>query len=386
MEGGAETRETQLAAVDQDTLTPLVQRALNSGTFKVADWTFEPLHGGIGEGTAIYRFSGEGDDQGQTIPWSLILKILPPEGGSADPAAWDYYKREAAAYRSGWLDDPQGGMAAPQCYGVLDQEDGTCWLWLEDIQDMYGDQWPLEHYAVVARHLGRFNGAYLVDRPLPDWPWLSSNWLRRYVEQSAPAIEPLRDALTSPWGRRWLPEGDREPFFRLWAERGLYLDALDRLPQTICHLDVFRRNLFARQTADGHNETVLIDWAFVGRGPVGADLNPLVWMSLAFGGVGLDRQQELQEVVIEGYLQGLRDVGWLGDAQLVRLGYSAACVRYVFPELERWLALILDESLHAGMEQRSCMSIEEAFDSVAWTRRRLFGALDEAGELIASSG
>ena len=210
---------------------------------------------------------------------------------------------------------------------------------------MFGLRWPLEHYGVVARHLGRFNGAYLVDQPLPGWSWLSSNWLRHYIEQSAPVIEPLRDALALPWARRWLPEVDSDQFFRVWAERELYLDALDRLPQTICHFDIFRRNLFARKTVDGDDQTVF-----------------------------------------EGYLEGLREAGWQGDPQQVRLGYTAAGARYMFPELGRWLALILDESLRAEMEQRSGFPIGETFDLVARMRRPEFSKLDQARELIGILG
>lgn len=192
--------------------------------------------------------------------------------------------------------------------------------------------------------------------------------------------------MASPWGRRWLPEEDSDRYFRLWAERELYLDALDRLPQTICHFDIFRRNLFARRTADGDDQTVAIDWAFVGRGSIGADLNPLVWMSIALAGIGLDKKHELEEIVFEDYLEGLREAGWEGDAQQVRLGYKAASVRYQFPELERWLALILDESLHAGMEQSIGMPIGQIFDTVALMRHSLFGQLDEARELIGILG
>jgi hypothetical protein len=380
------TQAAQLAAVDRATLVPLVQRVLGSKTFEVVDWEFEPLHGGIAVGTAIYRFSGQGRDQGRTVPWSLILKILRPEGGSADAAAWNYYKREADAYQSSWLDDLPGGLAAPRCFGVLDHPDGTCWIWLEEVAEEVGLLWPLEQYGLVARHLGQFSGGYLVDRPLPGWSWLSSDWLRHYVEQSAPAMEPLRNAVTSPWGRRWLPEKDYDRYSRLWAERELYLGALDRLPQTICHFDTFRRNLFAQKTADGDDRTVVIDWAFVGRGPLGADLNPLVWMSIALAGVEMDKSPELEKIVLEGYLEGLRDVGWQGDPQQVRLGYAAASARYLFPEIGSWLTFILDESQHAAAEQRLGVPMGAAFDSVARLRRPLFSKLDQAHELIGILG
>ena len=376
----------KLATVDKATLTPLVQSALDSETVEVVNWEFEQTYGGIGAGTAIYRFSGKGRDQGQQVPWSLILKELRPKGGSAGVSAWDYFKREAEAYQSGWLDDLPGGLAAPRCFGVLDHPDGTCWMWLEDIRDMFASQWPLEHYGVVARHLGHFNGAYLVDRPLPGWSWLSSNWLWHYVEQSDSAMEPLRGSLASPWGRRWLPDEDRDQFFHLWAERELYFDALERLPQTICHFDVFRRNLFARKTVDGEDQTVVIDWAFVGRGPIGADLNPLVWMSIALAGVGLDNLHELEQIVFEGYLEGLCEAGWSGDPQQVQLGCTAASVRYLFPELWRWLGLILDERLRAEEEQRIGLPIGATFDSVARMRRLLYGQLDEARDLMGILG
>jgi hypothetical protein len=382
MDEKLETQTAQLSAIDQTTLTPLVRSALNSETIEVVNWEFEQLHGGIAAGTAVYRFSGQGRDQQQTIPWSLILKMLRPEGGSSDASAWDYYKREADAYQSGWLDDLPGGLAAPRCFGVFDHPDGAYWMWLEDIRDVFDSQWPLEHYGVVARHFGRFNGAYPVNRPLPGWSWLSSDWLRHYVEQSAPLMEPLRNAVKSPWGRRWLPKEDSDRYFRLWGKRGLYFDALDRLPQTICHFDAFRRNLFARKTAVGDNQTVVIDWAFVGRGPIGADLNPLIWFTIAIGWFGLDKMQELEEIAFEGYLKGLRDVGWQGDPRQVRLGYTAAGMRYLYPEIGRWLELILDKSQHTGMEQSVGMPIGQIFDTVALMRHSLFGQLDEARDLM----
>jgi hypothetical protein len=382
MDEKLETQTAQLAGIDRATLTPLVQGALNRPTVEVIDWDYEQLHAGVGAGTVVYRFSGEGRDQYQTTPWSLILKVLQPEGGSADASAWDYYRREADAYQSGWFDDLPGGLAAPRCFGVVEDPDGTCWIWLEDITDEIGMRWPLEHYGVVARHLGQFNGAYLVDRPLPSWSWLSSDWLRHYVAQSAPAIEPLRNSLAHPLVRRWFPGDDSDRFFRLWTERDLYLDALDRLPQTICHFDVFRRNLFARRTADGDDQTVVIDWAFVGRGPIGVDLSPLVLASIAFYEVGLDKVQELDKIVFDGYLEGLHNTGWRGDPRQVRMGYLLANLRYAFAEIGRWLALILDERRRARAEQAFGHPLGEVFDYIAQTRHVFEKLFDEARELM----
>ena len=205
MDSGPETQTANVPDVHQAMLTPLVQSALNSDTAEVLDWDCERLYGGIGLGTAIYLCSGVGHDRGQKVPWSLILKTLCPAEDNASVSAWNYYRREADAYESGWLDDLPGGLAAPRCFGVVEQPDGTCWIWLENVQDEIGPQWPTEHYGLVARHAGQLNGAYLVERSLPSWPWLSSGWLRGYVALSAPAIPLIRKHLDHPLARRAWP-------------------------------------------------------------------------------------------------------------------------------------------------------------------------------------
>jgi hypothetical protein len=382
LETTSEIQAVQLAAIDQATLTPLVQRALNSETVEVLDWDYEHLHGGAGLGTAIYRYSGEGHDQGQKVPWSLILKTLCPAEDSADVSAWNYYKREANAYQSGWLEDLPGGLTAPRSFGVVEHPDGTCWIWLKDVRDEIGSHWPLEHYGLVARHAGQLNGAYLVERSLPSWSWLSSDWLRGYIALSAPAIPLIRDSLDHPLVRRAYPGDASARLFRLWEERNLFLDALDRLPQTLCHLDIFRRNLFARKTADGDDQTVVIDWAFAGRGAIGAELVPLVLASVAFNEVDLAQAQALEDVVFEGYLEGLRDAGWRGNPRQVRLGYTAASLRFRFAELNRAMDMILDESQHPFLEQVFGRSMEEIEDHWAQVGSLCDSLTDEARELM----
>jgi hypothetical protein len=362
LETPPETQTARLAAIDQATLTPLVRNALNRPTVEVTNWDYEQLHGGAGAGNAVYRFSGQGRKGQQKISWSLILKTIRPAEANRDASAWNYYRREPDAYQSGWLDDLPGGLAAPRCFGVVERPDGACWIWLEDVGEEIGSQWPLEQFGVVARHAGQLNGAYLVARSLPSWPWLSSGWLRGYVALSAPAMPLIRHSLDHPLVRRLVPGDASDRLFRLWEERSLYLDALDRLPQTLCHLDLYRRNLFARQTAHGADQTVAVDWAFVGWGAIGEELVPLVLASIAFFEIDLDQAQALEEIVFEGYLEGLRDAGWRGDPRQMRLGYTAASLRFRFAELHRSMGIILDESQHPFSEQAFGRPVEEIAD------------------------
>jgi hypothetical protein len=208
--------------------------------------------------------------------------------------------------------------------------------------------------------------------------------LRQYVAQAAPALSLLRDSLDHPLVRRSYPGDASDRLFRVWEERDLYLDALDRLPQTMCHLDLFGRNLFARKTSHGDDQTVAVDWAFAGRGAIGEELVPLIIASVMFYGVGMDKAQALEDIVFEGYLEGLHDAGWRGDARQVRLGYAAAAsLRYrCAGDLGRFLPIMLDERLHGIAQQTFGRPIEEVADFWAQVASLFGGTIDEARELI----
>jgi len=387
IESTTETQRPQVAAVDQATLTPLVKRALKRESVELTDWAYRQLHAGAGEWSTVYRFSGQASDQGRTVPWSLILKTIQPNDLDCEPSTWNYCKREVDAYQSRWLDDLPGGLTAPRNFGVIEHPDGTCWIWLEDLTDAIGEQWPLEHYGIVARHVGQFNGAYLCGKPLPDWPWLSSGWLRSYIAQSAPWIEPLRQMLDHPQDhplvRHWFPGDAGDKFFALWEDRSLFFDVLDSLPQTLCHLDVFRRNLFAGKTADGEDQTIALDWAYTGRGAIGEELVPLVQASIGFHEVDLDQAQAFEEIVFEGYLAGLGDAGWQGDPRLVRLGYTAASTRYRLNAVWRGMAIIQDETQQEWLAQLVGCPVEQAFDYWGQLGQLSASRTDQARELMA---
>ena len=172
---------TPLGSIDSAMLRPLVRQALDCETAEVTDWDIQQIHGGSGYGTAggsfIHRVSGQARDHGDTAEWSLILKVLSPPTDPVQPTDFNYWRREAHALESGLLNELPGGLTAPRCFGVVDQPGGECWIWMEDVADLFGSvedtgvEWPLEHYGVVARHLGQFNGAYLTgEKPMPLTP------------------------------------------------------------------------------------------------------------------------------------------------------------------------------------------------------------------------
>jgi Ser/Thr protein kinase RdoA (MazF antagonist) len=193
-----------------------------------------------------------------------------------------------------------------------------------------GARWSLARYGAAARHLGRFNGAYLVGRPLPDAPWLCRDLLRWRTALAAPFWDRLAERRDDPRVRRGWPGEVADRGHRVWAERARLLAALDGLPQVLCHGDAERRNLFARD-ADGGTETVAIDWACTGPRAVGAEAATLVAQSVLWA---RDRDPTelpaLARRCYGGYLAGLREAGWAGEERMVRLGFAAvAALQFV---------------------------------------------------------
>jgi hypothetical protein len=361
--------ESLLESFDETTLTPLLRRALQNDTVDVSTWGIRQVYGGAGfgaaGGSAVHRVSGLAHDRGDTLDWSLILKVLYPPAALSDATDWDYWRREAHVFESGLLEDVPGGLSAPRCFGVHDQPNGQCWIWLEDLKDDIGSEWPLDHYCVVARHLGRFNGAYLTERPLPTYPWLSREWLRGAVADAAPAIDRLRHAADHPLLRRACPPRILDDFLARWDERKMVLSALDRLPHTLCHFDPFRRNLFARCGCDGRYDTVGIDWANTGIGALGWDIHILVASTLAWREIDVSRTRELDCIAFEGYLEGLKDAGWEGDPRQVRLGQTLPICLWNIRTLHMPVSTLLDEGRHGWLKESFGYSSSELADRLA---------------------
>lgn len=320
-------------------LTDLLQVASGRSASQLTSWSYEPVHGGYGGaigGTALYRFMLE---TGSSPPCSLILKIL-YERKEEDEDAPYYWKREYEVYRSGMLAEaPSDAFATPRIYDCHDYGD-TCWIWMEDISDCKTD-WTLADFHAIGARLGRFNGAWLGGGPLPEKRWLSRNWHAAIVPALADTFDELEDLMSQPLARLTLPIEAQNEIATIWRDRDLFRQALYRLPQTFCHIDAFRRNLLHRG-----EDVVLIDWAVAGRGALGVDLVALVAVSLYYDRYTPQFAQQLDEAVFSGYVNGLAEVGWRGEAALARLGYTCGMVLRGLAGVKQDINFLLDESEH----------------------------------------
>jgi hypothetical protein len=367
------TSEAQELAIDRKMLTCVVREALRSETVEIADWRIHSLRSELGGGSSVNLISGVGRDHEQPIEWSVVLKIVsaPPlcvEGLSVESGRgisdYNYWKREPLIYQSGLLREIAGGLTAARCFGVVEQSEDTAWIWLEAIADTIGTSWPLERYGIAARHLGQFNGTNLTEKAACSREWLSHDWLSAWLNRWTFMVDIIKAERI--WEhhlvRHAFPVSVRDRLLVLWAERGALIGNLRRLPQSFCHRDANRSNLFARDEPNGLAQTVAVDWAFAGAGAIGEEIAQLVTSSLLRVKIGASDSVRLDEIVFGGYIEGLRDAGWRGDPRIARLGYAtSAALRWGIPGLFG-LVYVLVEGKHAEAERKFGLPIENLME------------------------
>ncbi len=345
--------ENPQAILTRAYLTRLAEIACYDEAAEVDGWTHEPVHGGFGGaigGTALYRFklalaSGRSH--------SLILKILFPRPGETPESPY-YWKREYEIYRAGLLENlPANTVRLPRIYAVEDHGP-ACWIWMEDIRDKK-DRWTLNDYADFAERLGRFNGAWLLGRALPEADWLSQSWHAAIAPALGDAFAQLDNLLEHPLARIGLPCAAKDEIMAIWQDREIFRQALAGLPRTFCHFDAFRRNVLTRG-----DELVLIDWALAGIGAPGEDLVSLVAVSLYYRGYSEIFASELDERAFAGYMKGLRAAGWRGDADLARIGYTCGMTLRGLAGVKQDINHLLDKAIHA--EQLAIHEMERIED------------------------
>ena len=364
--------------IDVGALDAPVRRALGRDNAKITDWDLQTLHhSGNPTTDSVYRVTGSAVCADHTLPWTVVLKVIHAADGHTEPGSLGYWRREPFVYESGVLDLLPAGLAAPACLRLDAPEAGMVWLWLEAI-DIAGDTlWPLARYGLAARHLGRFNGTYAADAARPSFPWLGRDYLCGWAALGADGIARLPAALDHPLVGRVYPGPIATQLRHLWEGRDDLLRLLAALPQTFCHMDALRRNLIARRDGQGRDQTVLIDWGEAGIGALGEDLAAFVT-----GSVFLDPTtppaRAVDAVAWAGYIEGLHDVGWHGNVDLVRQGYATAAALRILGGTTWVLHVAMDEAHHPEVAQAFEQPIYELLDRWAEAIQVVVEGLDQS--------
>jgi len=262
---------------------------------------------------------------------------------SADPASNYYWRREADLLLPGSplraaLGAVPDGIRPVTCHGVFDRPDGTVALWLEQLTGAYGPHWPADRYRRAAIQLGRTQAA-LAGSTLLAAPELSRSWLREYVGLHDESATLARPCLWRPAVRRGLFDGAAEPrFAALWARLPDWLEQTEALPRTLTHFDFHPGNLF-----DADGDTVVIDWAYAGVGPVGLDAACLAFEAVFDYHAEPAALPELFDLIADGYAVGYAAAGGTLDAAAIRRAMTitvAVKLGWTVPGL---LAAVADE-------------------------------------------
>jgi hypothetical protein len=387
-----------LQAFESSDLTPIVSQVIDQPKIDSLDWQVTPVSG-MGGGKAsgavgLYRLNGIAEAGGSSYPWSVIVKSfirtsLAEAGRDTiqDPASWNYWAREKLAYQSGILNDLGGNLVAPRFFGVTETPNGESWVWLQDVQETV-KTWSMSRYGLAARHLGQFNGTYLVNRDLPEeQPWMYPGRTAEWVKVAEAMFPDLRQYAETASGQRWLSRQTLKRMQMLFPKVPSLIAFLDRLPICLCHHDAFRRNLLAQDLPGEDPKTFAVDWSMFGYGGVGQETGITTAISLVWMEFDGSQAKELDQLIFESYLDGLRDVGWQGDIRLARFGYTATAALSMGLS---WLtfmgtALSSDEGVR-GIESDFDYPIDDIFAQWASVLPFLLDLSDEALQLMVEIG
>jgi hypothetical protein len=327
-----------LAGLDKDALTPVVRSVLGSDSASVTEWSVAPLgsadvHFGGGR---LFLVTGTAAIGTAARSWSVVLKPVAREDTerAMDPSDtfddYAFWKREPLAYASGVLERlREGGLRAPRCYGVVERGPDRYWIWLEYLAR--DDAWPLARYELAAHHLGAFNGVYIASESPPTSDWMATTGsVQAYWGRSHPFMDSAVEFLGTPamWRHHEIRRaidplnlGDLAAFF---AEQDTYVGALAALPQTFCHNDAVRTNLFADDGRPDARRTIAVDWQVAGHGPIASELAMLIAGSVLFLKVRAEDVDDLADRTWRAYLGGLDEAGYRPDETVVRFAFAAS--------------------------------------------------------------
>lgn len=294
---------------------------------------------------AVLLVTGEAETSLGSRQWQAVLKGLHDSvDGSArwlsqrDVRSPYYWRRELLVNAAGLLNSTQSGLRSPRYLGHTNRPGWKAAFWAEFVGGVPAKQWqlPAELHRVRAatRHLGHMQGSLVVEQQVPRHRWLTDDFTTSYVQRAEVEMQLIDE-----------PKAWRHPLMRLfrgelgttmlqtWVHRQRTLEMLRSLPQTLTHNDFWLGNLQSPESATA-DETIAIDWAFAGRGPIGLEAGTFAMQTM----VNLWADSRHTDIVIDTAWQGYRDglalagvpEGSVLSAQ-ARLGFTAgASVKFSY--------------------------------------------------------
>ncbi len=123
--------------------------------------------------------------------------------------------------------------------------------------------------------------------------------------------------------RAFLAESSVDEITQLFRDCDDLLRVAETTMRGISHRDCHPKNLFPMNGSSGQSYTIGVDWVQVGYANYGVDVGHLLSSPTQHLELTIEDAAELAEPVLDAYVAGLRDSGWTGDADGVRVTYLA---------------------------------------------------------------
>jgi len=373
----------KLYGTNEALLEDIVRRlTVNKGT--VTSWTSQPIgpKGGNFVTGGVFRLEGWANAEGSLRQWSMVVKIVRSDPDRDDPTHYNYWQREVLAYQSDMLDQWRTEFRVPDCYAVEEKPDGSIWLWLEDMR-MEPLVWQDTEYAFTSEELGRFQAAYLLGTPMPQYSWLNKSWIRSWVNECRRYQSwPLQDGFFIGDSRI---KQIVERFERVLSSFDKWVVALEDLPRTLAHQDFSENNVCMDRDRKGTPRLVLIDWQFASVSGIGEDLGRFFGLSISRGSIPIERFREYRAIFIESYIEGMRKMGWNGDERLPEFGFLASCAIRSVWEIPKLMIKIVERNAKSNLDSalediviKRMVHVAELQMEMAEEANRLMNALEMA--------
>ena len=316
-----------IESVDRSEMSNVVGRVLGYQNVEILDdWAVSPIGKSYGRGTiGICIVSGSAEVAGEHRNWSMAAKVM--ELAATQPNYYDSVRSEIEAYSSGLLETlaepsaPESRFRAAGFFGLTYLQGGDLLiLWLEDLSHLSEPRWSDDAYAMSAKHIGHFNATWLFSPP-DHRSWFHEDGYRtRFANGPAKRLR-MRANQDDRYVQLVTSEEVLNGYGWLSSNQGRVFDFLQTVEHPLSHTDSQPKNLFPGTTADGSPETIAIDWSTLGYAALGTDAANLVGSSLMWLEIDVVRAKQLEPIVFESYLDGLHELNWRGDRDVVWLGY-----------------------------------------------------------------
>jgi hypothetical protein len=243
------------------------------------------------------------------------------QSAANDPQWWG---REAAFYESplattGWSKDAR----AARCYAIDDHNECRD-LWLEAVVIPAS----VDVYTRAAAGLAGWQVATMDTA----YRWLSDDWIPTHVSRHG--LDNKRTLAHPAWPTaiaRGLDPTVRELVAVRVCDPADIRRRLRDFPQALTHYDFHHCNI-----GTVGDDAVIIDWAYVGWGPIGHDVGHLALEIAADPGVS---PGDIWYAMQSAYCDALVAAGWSGDLSVVRQSMAESNVLRLGWEIDNFLSI-----------------------------------------------